>query len=232
MQLVLSNNRVIAHGENFLSMGGVVVNTETGEKYENATVAECECVPSDIDKVGYEYHGGIFVPCAPYGTGDNNGYFMEVCSKCATPRSTGIPIKGGLGLENFQQPIVDALKWDSLSEVALNISQPEGSGGSSREFDILFPVNADDIAGYVDYRVILKDAAGISPSTDEEVTFESYCTLDLPKGEQQTFDDAVILRGCKSSYNQSIDTNYKVKVSPFNGGTIFTATLELQGRKE
>ena len=102
MQLVLSNNRIVAHGENFLSMGGVVVNTVTGARYENATIAECNggC-PSDIDEVGYEYHAGVFVPCAPYGKGNNNGYFMEVCESCATPRSSGIPIKGGLSCENL-----------------------------------------------------------------------------------------------------------------------------------
>ena len=100
MQLVLSNNRVVAHGENFLSMGGVVINTETGEKHENATIAECDGCPSDIDKVGYEYHAGVFVPCAPFGVGNNNGYFMEVCEHCATPRSSGIPINKGLGVDN------------------------------------------------------------------------------------------------------------------------------------
>jgi hypothetical protein len=103
MQLVLSNNRVIAHGENFLSMGGTVINTATGDKYENATVAECENCPSDINEVGYEYHAGVFVPCAPYGKGNNNGYFMEVCSTCATPRSSGIPIEGGLKPENLHE---------------------------------------------------------------------------------------------------------------------------------
>ena len=92
MQLVLSNNRVIAHGENFLAMGGVVINTETGERYERATVSECDSCPSDIDTVGYEYYAGTFVPCAPYGKGDNKGFFMEVCEKCATPRNSGIPI--------------------------------------------------------------------------------------------------------------------------------------------
>jgi hypothetical protein len=108
MQLVLSNNRVIAHGENFLAMGGVVINTETGAKFDNATVAECDGCPSDIDKVGYEYVGGVFKPCAPYGAGNNNGFFMEVCETCATPRSSGIPIKGGIKNENLN-PEVTAL---------------------------------------------------------------------------------------------------------------------------
>lgn len=105
MQLVLSNNRIIAHGENFLAMGGVVINTETGAKYENATIAECEGCPSDIDKVGYEYHAGVFVPCAPFGTGNNNGFFMEVCEDCATPRNSGIPIKKGIGLANLASDV-------------------------------------------------------------------------------------------------------------------------------
>lgn len=107
MQLVLSGDRIIAHGENFLAMGGVVINTETGAKYENATVTESNGCPSDIDKVGYKYKAGVFVPCAPFaGNGNNNGYFMEVCESCATPRSSGIPIKGGLKLENMADDVV------------------------------------------------------------------------------------------------------------------------------
>lgn len=120
MQLVLSNNRVIAYGENFLAMGGVVINTETGARYENATIAECNGCPSDIDKVGYEYHAGVFVPCAPFGVGNNNGYFMEVCESCATPRSSGIPIKGGLELENLSKTLSKQLAkitllWENAS---------------------------------------------------------------------------------------------------------------------
>ena len=93
MQLVLSGKRIIAHGENYIAMGGTVINTDTGAKYENATIAEWESCPSDIDSVGYEYSGGIFTPCAPYGKGNNEGYVMEVCDECATPRNSGIPIK-------------------------------------------------------------------------------------------------------------------------------------------
>lgn len=90
MQLVLSNNRVIAHGENFLTMGSVVINTETGERYERATVAECDNCPSDIDTVGYEYHAGTFVPCAPYGIGDGN--VAVACNKdCKAIKDSGVP---------------------------------------------------------------------------------------------------------------------------------------------
>lgn len=90
MQLVLSNNRILAHGENFLAMGGVVINTETGAKYENATIAECSGCPSDIGVVGYEYHAGRFVPCAPFGKGTGN--IAVYCDDCKTPRDSGVPI--------------------------------------------------------------------------------------------------------------------------------------------
>ena len=85
MQLVLSNNRVITYGENFLVTGDNVINTETGEKYENATVAECENCPSDIDKVGYEYHAGVFVPL-------NDNKFVKISS--VTFCHTGVVANG------------------------------------------------------------------------------------------------------------------------------------------
>ena len=90
MQLVLSNNRILAHGETFLAMGGVVINTETGAKYENATIAECSGCPSDFGVVGYEYHAGRFVPCAPFGVGTGN--VAVYCDDCKTPRDSGIHI--------------------------------------------------------------------------------------------------------------------------------------------
>ena len=93
MQLVLCNNRVLAHGENFISVGGVVINTKTGAKYENATVAECNGCPSDIGQVGYEYHAGVFVPCAPYGKA-TDGEILIACDECATPRKSGVRISG------------------------------------------------------------------------------------------------------------------------------------------
>ena len=90
MQLVLSNNRVIAHGGSYMAFDGVVINTETGERYERATVAECDSCPSDIDTVGYEYHAGTFVPCAPYGIGDGN--VAVACNKdCKAIKDSGVP---------------------------------------------------------------------------------------------------------------------------------------------
>lgn len=65
-QLVLSGNRVLAHGEDcFLATcGGVVVCTDTGRIFENATVAtyDCDC-PGDIDEREYEFLAGRFVSC-------------------------------------------------------------------------------------------------------------------------------------------------------------------------
>jgi hypothetical protein len=98
MQLVLSNNRIIAHGENFLAMGGVVINTANGKKYENATLAECNGCPSDIDEVGYEYHAGVFVPCAPYGKAED-GTILVGCEDCKTPKDSGIPVSSLINVQ-------------------------------------------------------------------------------------------------------------------------------------
>lgn len=90
-QLVLSGNRVIAHGEDcFLSMGGTVICPESGRVYQNATVANTEGgLPADIDEVGYEYHAGEFVPCAPYGKGAGN--LAVVCNDdCKSIKDSGI----------------------------------------------------------------------------------------------------------------------------------------------
>lgn len=94
-QLVLSGNRILARGEDcFLSMGGTVICSVTGRKFENATVAECENFPSDIDSVGYEYHAGEFVPCAPYGKDESGeGTLIVACKSCKTPRDSKIPVK-------------------------------------------------------------------------------------------------------------------------------------------
>lgn len=99
MQLVLSNNRVLAHGENFISMGGTVINTETNKVYQNATVAECDGCPSDINKVGYEYHAGRFVPCAPFGVGPGN--VAVYCDECKTPRDSGKSIDDFYGMSSY-----------------------------------------------------------------------------------------------------------------------------------
>ena len=167
MQLVLSKNRIIAHGENFLAMGGVVINTETGAKYENATIAECEGCPSDINKVGYEYHAGVFVPCAPYGVGNNNGYFMEVCETCATPRSSGIPVKFGLGRENLS---IFPLIWENASP-----------GSNFGEQTITFEEDMSNFVGFIvvvaNARTNLEETQGTILGACRNASTEFYCYL-------------------------------------------------------
>lgn len=98
MQLVLCKNRVVAYGEScFLAMGGTVICEETGKTYSNATIAECENIPCDIDRVGYEYHAGVFVPCAPFVANDDEGYIMVACKECATPKNSGRLLEEILG---------------------------------------------------------------------------------------------------------------------------------------
>ena len=89
MQIVLIGNRVVAHGEDcFLSMGGTVICEETGKAYSNATVAEVDAIPADLDTVGYEYRAGVFAPCAPYGVGA--GALMVACEECGTPKRSKV----------------------------------------------------------------------------------------------------------------------------------------------
>ena len=90
MQLVLSGKRVIGYGENLLATGGTVVNLDTEKVYQNATIAECECYPCDIDKVGYEFYNGEFIPCAPYGEGKGN--VAVWCDECKKPLDSGLTI--------------------------------------------------------------------------------------------------------------------------------------------
>ena len=92
-QIVVSGNRILGHGTDcFLSMGGVVICPESGKVYQNATVVNIEGgLPADIDSVGYEYHAGEFVPCAPYGKGKGN--VAVVCNNdCKSIKDSGINI--------------------------------------------------------------------------------------------------------------------------------------------
>ena len=107
MQIVLSGNRVIAHGDNcFLAMGGTVICEETGKAYQNATIAECENCPADIGSVGYEYHAGVFVPCAPYGKDNGNGTILVACEECGAPKDSGLRIDEIIGARlNVTAPV-------------------------------------------------------------------------------------------------------------------------------
>lgn len=89
-QLVVSGNRILAHGEDcFLAMGGTVVCAATGRVFQNATMVNHDgAIPCDLDQVGYEYHAGEFVPCAPYGVGEGN--FAVVCDDCKTIKDSGV----------------------------------------------------------------------------------------------------------------------------------------------
>lgn len=91
-QIVISGNRILAHGEDcFLAMGGTVICPDTGKVYQNATVATVDTLPADIDSVGYEYHAGEFVPCAPFGVGSGN--MAVVCGEdCKAIKDSGIPL--------------------------------------------------------------------------------------------------------------------------------------------
>ena len=102
MQIVLIGNRVVAHGENcFLCMGGTVICEETGKAFSNATVAEVDAIPADLDTVGYEYRAGVFVPCAPYGVGA--GALMVACEECGTPKRSKVTADadGGLNVPGY-----------------------------------------------------------------------------------------------------------------------------------
>ena len=91
-QLVLIKNRVVAFGDAcFYAMGGTVICTKTGRKFDNATVAETETPPPcDLGQVGYEFISGVFIPCEPYGKVDE-GYLFTACNDCKTPKQTSIP---------------------------------------------------------------------------------------------------------------------------------------------
>lgn len=90
-QLIVSGNRILAYGEDcFTTMGEMVKCSNTGNEYPNATVVTCEEFPADIGKVGYEYHAGQFVPCAPFGEGMGN--IAVICDACNTMKNSGIPL--------------------------------------------------------------------------------------------------------------------------------------------
>lgn len=121
MQLVVSGNRILAHGEGFLAMGGTVINNDTGRVWQNATVVECDCCPLDIDSVGYEYHAGRFVPCAPYGSGTGN--LAVVCNDdCKSIKDSGLHITDLLSpatAERWFGEGVEAVPDDVLSALSV-----------------------------------------------------------------------------------------------------------------
>ena len=168
MQLVLSNNRVLAHGENFISFGGVVINTETGRRYDNATVAECDGCPSDIDKVGYEYHAGVFVPCAPFGTG--NGNVVVACNEdCKALKDSGVPFGRMSQVVTTSYKGVGGdwltLTFDAVPAILFFRGIKETTSGSSYDSGYAMPgvyLRTDGINGCTLNTCNAKDTAGFS----------------------------------------------------------------------
>ena len=165
MQLVISGKRILTYGENFIAMGNVVVNPETGAKYNNATIAESACVPSDIDEVGYEYHAGEFIPCAPFGKGD--GTVPVLCGNdCKAIKDSGIPIASVCIIE--QQTY-------------------KGNNGSSEHtLEFKYPpfflyINSVNVAGVC---VFIQGGQGVSiggSSINSFTTESSGTTITIPK---------------------------------------------------
>ncbi len=178
MQIVLSNNRIVGYGENFLCMGGTVINTATGAKYDNATIAECDCVPSDIGRVGYEYHAGTFVPCAPFGKADNTGYIMEVCTNCATPRNSGVPVKNA--------------KWETVSTLHITELLATSNAEKEKNFSYDFDIDFNAHPGYSEYRKVIKGG------TIETINGGAYMTGYSP---YVTIGGAVNMTGLTSGYD-------------------------------
>lgn len=173
MQLVLSGNRVMAHGDSRLvSMGGTVIDTGTGKKYENATVVECDNCPSDIDSVGYEYHAGSFVPCAPFGKGD--GTLAVLCSQdCKSIKDSGIPLSSigrvveltydGNGKTYYSSGDNDryrssacSLTFDDVPKMLIITKSTKNSEDASRNMAIITPYGGMAIDVDVDLNVEMR----------------------------------------------------------------------------
>lgn len=225
VQIVISGNRVIAHGTGFSVSGNTVENESTGKVYENATIATVESVPDDIDSAGYEYHAGRFVPCAPYGPGDKNGYVMEVCPECATPRNSGIPMS--------------VLKWETLSEVVF--SEDIYSTGTSKNYTVQFPIS--DISeinkDYPDLRLLIKNGSikNDDATTTLQIEIEndpSWFSDGILPGTQKDYENCVIRRMRKEIYDNAYDFDGSIYIRVYNysSGDTITLTFELQGRKE
>ena len=98
MKIVTKNNRVVAHGGDYIVMGGTVIDTKSQKMFTEATVVECDSCPPDIDIAGYEYHSGRFFPCAPFGVGSGN--LAVVCNEdCKSIKDSGFSIDTFAGME-------------------------------------------------------------------------------------------------------------------------------------
>lgn len=159
-QLVVSGNRILAHGTDcFYSMGGTVICPDTERVYQNATIVYCDAIPADIGTTGYEYHSGAFVPCAPFGKGYGN--VPVVCNDdCKAIKDSGL----------------------SLSEFALlEVQTYEGNGqcGGSYPSQLTFKNGIPDViliqSQNRQSQLIITKAMGVSCySLGENVACEVY----------------------------------------------------------
>ena len=167
-QIVISGTRILAHGEGcFLAMGGTVICPESGRIYQNATIATVDNLPADIDRVGYEYHAGEFVPCAPFGVGAGN--LAVFCGEdCKALKDSGIPMGNfarwgvltyagadkkskGIAADGFQPKIVIIVAQTSnytyhysgfiVGNYGISIPAPSSGGGS---IEVLSVTQASD----------------------------------------------------------------------------------------
>lgn len=193
-QLVLSGNRVIAHGEDcFLSMGGTVICPDTGRVYQNATIANIEGgIPSDIDEVGYEYHAGEFVPCAPFGKGTGNlAVFCD--NDCKSLKDSGIS-SDNLG----KTEIIDYIG-TGTKEVSITASFPP-------VFAVAFMPGGRTDTRY-NHFALISPAAGVSVETyfsssstaDREAVFEPL--IVSVSGNTLTWAEGSLRDGAKMPLN-------------------------------
>lgn len=194
-QLVLVRNRVVAFGDAcFYAMGGTVICTKTGRKFENATVAETETPPPcDLGQVGYEFIGGEFIPCEPYGKIDE-GYLFTACNDCKTPKQTSIPTAAVKELVN--------------TYATIDVTYPSGSVCTCSKAPIT--LTADGKAGFESFNVpsagtwTIKITKGVD-TAEKTVTiserwqyaklsmsfFSATITVSYPEGSTCTCSDGV-----------------------------------------
>lgn len=215
MQLVLSNNRVIAHGENFLALGGVVINTETGAKHENATIAECDSCPSDIGEVGYEYHAGVFVPCAPYGKTED-GYIMVSC-ECGTPKKSLVLLSELLPAGSFL--------WFASETVPKGFLLCDGSALLKEYYPALYSVLGSTFGEETETEFYLPDmrakfirGAGVNDKYSATFggTQEATCINPVSSGACFENPDYFESASYEFSVGYSSSSEYKFAVRPYN----------------
>lgn len=162
-QLVLFKNRVVAYGSDcFLAMGDTVICTETGRRFEHATIATTTAPPPcDLALTAYEYDGANFRICEPFGKTDG-GYIVAACDDCRTPRQTTIP----------------TAKVKELVETyaTIDVTYPSGSVCTLKKDAIT--LTAERVAGFERFNVA---TAGVWTITISNGTKTQTKTVDITK---------------------------------------------------